>query len=267
MRFDLISDVHLDFWVKVENPLHKMMPQIRSFINSILPETPHKVLVIAGDLGHYNWQNKLLIEELKQTYEHILIVAGDHDYYLVSANQEKQYRGKSHNRVVEMKEICKEFSNVHYLDGDTVEIDGTAYGGVGMWYDFSYGIKESGYSKEALYSKWWDVMNDSRLIKGLLDKSFTFADEEKKKFEAIVESADVIITHVGGEWSKERPDLSNSFYYFDGSNHFDTLKGKVWCYGHTHRRQDYEAYGCRFVNAALGYADEGKGRKIVQIEM
>ncbi|WP_179212510.1 metallophosphoesterase [Brevibacillus brevis] len=84
--FDLISDVHLDFWVKVENPLHKMVPQIKNFMKGILPDVHHKTLVTAGDLGHYNWQNKILIEELKQIYEHILIVAGNHDYYLASAN-------------------------------------------------------------------------------------------------------------------------------------------------------------------------------------
>ncbi|WP_064199104.1 metallophosphoesterase family protein [Brevibacillus brevis] len=271
MSFDLISDVHLDFWVKVENPLHKMVTQVRNFINSILPETPHKVLVIAGDLGHYNWQNKLFIEELKQTYEHILIVAGNHDYYLVSANQEKQYRGRSINRVIEMKEICNAYTNVHYFDGDTVEIDGITYGGVGMWYDFSYGMKELGYSEEALYSKWWDIMNDSRLIKGLLDKSFTFADEEKKKLDAIIEPSDVIITHVGGDWSRVignyKFDPVTSFYYFDGSQHFSKLEGKVWCFGHTHQRYDYDAYGCWFVNAALGYPSEDTGRKIVQIQL
>ncbi|MFS0553183.1 metallophosphoesterase family protein [Brevibacillus sp. 179-C9.3 HS] len=266
--FDLISDVHLDFWVKVENPLHKMMPQIKNFIKGFLPENHHKVLVIAGDLGHYNWQNKILIEELKQIYEHILIVAGNHDYYLVSANQEEQYGGKSLNRVSEMKEICSLISsNVHYLDGNTIEIDGITYGGVGMWYDFSYGIKELGYSKEALYSKWWEIMNDSRLIKGLLDKPFTFADEEKKKLDVILESSDVIITHVGGDWSKADRDLVNSFYYFDGSSYFSQLEGKVWCFGHSHQRFDYEAYGCRFVNAAFGYPGENKKRSVVQIEV
>ncbi|MCE0453764.1 metallophosphoesterase [Brevibacillus sp. AF8] len=265
--FDLISDVHLDFWVKVENPPHKMIPQIKNFIKAILPETNHNVLVIAGDLGHYNWQNKILIEELKQIYEHILIVAGNHDYYLVSANQEKQYRGKSLNRVIEMKETCSSLTNVHFLDGDIVEIDGINYGGVGMWYDFSYGIKELGYSKEALYSKWWEIMNDSRLIKGLLDKPFTFADEEKKKLDGIIESSDVIITHVGGDWSKADHDLVNSFYYFDGSPYFSKLKGKVWCFGHTHQRSDYEANGCRFVDAALGYPGEGKRRSAVHIQV
>ncbi|WP_407921050.1 metallophosphoesterase family protein [Brevibacillus brevis] len=265
--FDLISDVHLDFWVKVENPLHKMVPQIKNFIKGILPDVHHKTLVIAGDLGHYNWQNKILIEELKQIYEHILIVPGNHDYYLVSANQEKQYRGKSLNRVIEMKETCSLLTNVHYLDGDMVEIDGITYGGVGMWYDFSYGMKVLGYLEEALYSKWWDIMNDSRLIKGLLDKSFTFADEEKKKLDAIIESSNVIITHVGGDWSKVDRDLVNSFYFFDGSPYFSKLEGKIWCFGHTHQRYDYEAYGCRFVNAALGYPDESDDRKILQIKV
>ncbi|WP_289141444.1 metallophosphoesterase [uncultured Brevibacillus sp.] len=265
--FDLISDVHLDFWVKVENPLHKMVPQIKNFIKAVLPETPQKVLVIAGDMGHYNWQNKLFIEELKQFYEHILIVAGNHDYYLVSANQEKQNRGISMNRILEMKEICNLLSNVHYLDGDVIEVDGITYGGVGMWYDFSYGIKELGYSKEALFSKWWEIMNDSRMIKGLLDKSFTFADEEKKKLDGIIESANVIITHVGGDWSKADCDLVNSFYYFDGSPYFSQLEGKVWCFGHTHQRSDYEVYGCRFVNAALGYPGESQKRSVAQIEM
>lgn len=269
--FDLISDIHLDFWVKVDSPIHKVENRIAEFVDGLLPTNAQKVLVIAGDLGHYNWQNQLLLKQLKQMYEHILLVAGNHDYYLVSTNQEKQYLGRSMNRVIEMKEMCRELENVHYLDGDIIEIDSIKYGGVGMWYDFSYGMKELGYSKEALYSIWWDVMNDSRLIKGLLDKSFAFADVEKKKLDSIIESSEVIISHVGGDWSRVignyKFDPVTSFYYFDGSKYFSSLKGKVWCYGHTHQRYDYDAYECRFVNATLGYPSEGKGRRIVQIEM
>lgn len=269
-NFDLISDIHLDFYVDIRHPEVKMRKRISEFVSSILPENPQKTLIIAGDLGHYNHQNIFLLEELKKFYTNIIVVSGNHDYYLVSSSVKSKYKSDSMKRIIEMKEKASRIENIYYLDGNIVEIDGVKYGGAGMWYDFSYGMSMFGKSKEGLFFKWKEVMNDSRLIKGLdFLTDFKEADKEKEKLDKIIEDSNVIITHVGPEWSKipheYKYDVATSFYYFDGRPYFEKAKDKVWVYGHVHYRNDYETHGCRFINASLGYPSERQNRKIVHI--
>ncbi|WP_366289896.1 hypothetical protein [Paenibacillus sp. AN1007] len=65
IQFDLISDIHLDFWVEYSSNLRKHNQKVDKFIDLILPNEPSEVLVIAGDLGHYNKQNLIFLEKLK----------------------------------------------------------------------------------------------------------------------------------------------------------------------------------------------------------
>ncbi len=54
--FDLISDIHLDFWVDYSSNHIKLNKNQDNFVRLILPEAPSSTLVIAGDIGHYNKQ-------------------------------------------------------------------------------------------------------------------------------------------------------------------------------------------------------------------
>ena len=244
------------------------MPLINRFIEEILPPTQQEVLVIAGDLGHDNFQNYLFLNELKKYYKHIILVAGNHDFYLVSSKDRFRFNRDSIKRLQNMKELALSIPNVHFLEGNTVEIDKVVYGGTGMWYDFEYSIQNFNLNKEEVYDIWHAVMNDGMYIKNL--GSFYHLDyfnEQKEKLSSIIEQSDVIITHVGPDWSRIHPqyelDHTSSFYFFDGSCYFPYIDKKVWVYGHTHTRADYINHGCRFINASLGYPEQRKGRRIL----
>lgn len=271
ISYDVISDIHLDFWVRYDSNQKKLERNIDQFIASILPENPSSVLVIAGDMGHYNKQNIIFIKKLKEIYAHILIVPGNHDYYLISSKQKYKYKLDSMNRWNEMKEMYLELEGVHVLEGDTITIEGTTFGGTGMWYDFSFGMKTMNKSYTQIESDWHQIMNDATLIKGLPTNTFMMFDKERTRLEQILDDSDVIITHVGPDWSKipheYQMDVSTSFYYFDGTPYFEKLEGKTWIFGHTHVRYDYMKDGCWFINASLGYPSESKAspRKIVTI--
>ncbi|MFF2532288.1 metallophosphoesterase [Brevibacillus sp. NPDC058079] len=266
--FDLISDVHIDFWVNVDSNPFKMQKKTDAFVDSIVPDRCSKVLVIAGDMGHYNNQNQLFLKSLKRYYQYIIVVRGNHDLYLVSGQQRKKYKYSSDNRWNEMKEFIKETPGAFVLEGDIVTLDGITFGGTGMWYDYSYGIIEYGKTKEEIVQLWRKEMNDSKLIQGLPDFS-----EEASRFNAIIEKSDVIVTHVGGDWSrlsnKSRyvQGLTSSFYFFDGSKWMDKLKGKTWCFGHVHDHSDYTHNGCRFINNAKGYPRDNPDARIKNISI
>jgi predicted phosphodiesterase len=259
--FDLISDVHLDFWVKMDSNPNKMSQNIDAFVDSMQSFPTCRVLVIAGDLGHYNEQNMMFLKSLMRYYEHIILTRGNHDLYLVSNKQSAKYNHSSDNRWSEMKTLARKLG-VFVLEGDTIYLDGTCFGGTGMWYDFSYGIKEFGKTDEEMKMLWYEVMSDPKLIKGLPD-----FNKEIQNLKSILDESDVIVTHVGGDWSRLHtipenlrytPGLTPSFYFFDGSEWINHLNGKVWCFGHTHDHYDYIRNGCRFVNNAIGYPSRGK---------
>lgn len=275
MKFDVISDIHIDFWIKLKshNPT-KMKKLIDSFVLEILPEEPSDLLIIAGDLGHYNWQNELLLRSLKEHYLFILMVAGNHDFYLDSPSQKVKYEQNSTLRWNEMKGLCEEIDGVHVLEGDTFVHNGVTYGGTGMWYDFSYSMQKQGYSYLDMESEWHQNANDSAMIFGERRNVMDTFYQELTRLESVIDKCDVIITHVSPDASmmaeRFKIDSFAGCFYFDGERFFNQIQNKIWIFGHVHDRYSYEKYGCWFINASLGYKSDNRDRltpkKIVSID-
>lgn len=274
-KIDVISDIHLDFWVRMQSNSVKMNKHMDEFILKLLPAEPSNILLIAGDLGHYNKQNLIFLEKLSAIYKHILLVAGNHDYYMISKNIVREFKLNSLLRWNNMQDISKHLSNVHYLNGDIIEFEGVKIGGTSAWYDFSYGQVEFGASKTKIYNLWNECSNDSNYIYGLPRDTMAMFENEKEKIKTIVKESDIIMTHVSPDWSKLPSEymleLTNSFYYFNGKDllkeDISYLNNKIWLSGHTHVRNDYMKYDCWFINAALGYPGESSKRKIVTIDI
>jgi len=292
MKIDFISDIHADFWIK-EKDISKLKfgIQLQDFIKNVLMPADKdyelgEVLIIAGDLGHYNKQTKALLKELKKIYDNILVVFGNHDLYLVSNGQISKYDSKSENRLVELKEICEELG-VHYLDGDVVEINGVKFGGTGSWYNLEVSSD---------IERWKKVMNDSRKIySGFAPKPYgnyyngTLYDqpslnwktqdfwhkEKAKLLEVAKEKCDVFITHIAlNEPTKEEGmhdeylnDPNNVFYYTDNIELLKMSECKIHIHGHTHQELDYIKEGIRILCNPLGYPSDETYTIIKQIEI
>lgn len=270
-HFDVISDIHLDFWVKMDTDPRKTVKKMKEFIEKILPdEKLSNTLLIAGDLGHYNLQNATFLKEMREHYKNILLVFGNHDYYMISKKMIDKFKDDSLNRTKDMLEMAGKIEGVQYLNGNIVELDGIKFGGTGMWFDFSFGIQKHHCPisrQEYLYKEY---MNDHYHMRGLPRQSLNMFWNEQNKLNGVIEGSDVIMTHYGPDWSKVPSDYmdnpTTSFYFFDGKPYFDKIKGKTWLFGHTHRHYDYMKHGCWFINNAFGYPKEfTKSRKIVNI--
>ncbi|WP_121616604.1 metallophosphoesterase [Virgibacillus halodenitrificans] len=269
LKFDYINDVHLDFWVPFDKNQLKLERKTKIFAIKMLPEQPAQSLLIGGDLGHYNKQNYWFLEELSKVYTNILLVIGNHDFYLITKNQEKKYQYNSFKRVQEMKELATLLPQVTYLEGNTVEIEGVTFGGTGMWYDFSYGQKHLDQSFEDVQTQWSWFSNDSRKIKGIsTGKRY---ESEKEKLEKVIRQSDVILTHVGPthEFSPYQQEelLFNSFYFFDGETYIQNYQSKIWCFGHVHIREQFHKNGWTFISHSLGYPDQLGFTPLKQIEL
>ena len=269
LSISILSDLHLDMHFRSHR---QTTGEIKVFFDPIFKpggNKPADVLVIAGDLGHYNSQNLWIIEYLKEHYfDHIICVLGNHDYYLLHRLQQLDYDMNSFNRVEEMREKLNAIDGIHCLNGNVIEIEGIRFGGCDSWYDGQYLLKNLNsrgtYSMGRSRELWHYTMNDAAYIFGI-----QFFDEiwdvEKPKIEAVYQKCDVMITHVSPSIIPEhipdihfRGDDTTSFFTFDGEEYVKNTTAKVWIYGHTHTPNDYEWHGVRLIANQLGYPGEIK---------
>jgi predicted phosphodiesterase len=277
MKVDFISDIHLDFHIKETDPNREKLKYLIEDFCSINGFDGGDVLIIAGDLGHYYGQDTMFLKYVNTLYRHVILVRGNHDMYLISKSQQQKYLFNSMNRVLEMKKFCRE-EGIHYLDGNTIVIDGFSFGGVGMSWDTSFikhltGKTEPKYSVIEMFN---NSMNDSRLIYGGSDHTlmnqmyrrvhkqswdpYDYFAEEYAKLKKI-EPVDVMISHYSpiippNLDPRYANSLTSTFYYFDGEEEVKRIGAKVWIFGHTHTPYDFEEYGTRFLCSPLGYPGE-----------
>jgi Icc-related predicted phosphoesterase len=270
LKIDYISDLHLDFYIKeTDQNSWKFKRKISEFLEDILPEDKGDILIIAGDISHYNNQTKGILLIAKEYYGEVFITWGNHELYLISNSISSKYKDNSFNRLIELKEICDEI-DVKFLDGNKFIVNGVSIAGSGNWYNASHELFQN-------------VSNDSNLIytnlqygmygakvKKTIDES-KFAQEEYVKL-LDIGSCDILVTHVGiSEPTREEgmPDDyiesgCNSLYY-SNTDIIEELKPKVHIFGHSHAGFDFKRGGCNFYCNPLGYPNENSITKCEQI--
>jgi len=285
MKIGYISDLHIDFYVKEHNPQSpKFKKQIKEFVQMIVQEVQSEILVIAGDLSHNNNLSKYILLELKNYFKEIMVVFGNHDLYLVSSNIRDKYNSNSFLRLHELREICSEI-DIHYLDGNTVKLNGIVFGGSGHWYNLQ--------TDEDI--KFWEsYMNDGNLIlngprvrigwnmysnesvPSFKPKEF-YESELKKLFKCLEnKNIDVYVTHMGlheptkSEGMKDRyvGDPANIFYYTEHLKELKESNVQFHIHGHTHEQLDYVSKeGIRVLCNPLGYPSENTYSTIKYFEI
>lgn len=280
VEFDYISDLHIDFHIRQLNPSHrKFKEDAMQLIRRLHPKSK-KNLIIAGDLGHYNAQDKAFLLLLKNIYEHIILVRGNHDMYLLSNQMKSRYKMDSMNRVRDMQSFCVD-NGIDYLDGNVINIDGVTIGGVGMTWDGSFylnNIDNGEHSQHEIRTMFNDKMSDPIYIYDGRDNvndvqpysSFSsrkfgvwnqrkYLGSEVEKLQSIP-NVDVMISHYPPLEKAIAQRYMNSsistFYVFDGLSHIKRINPKVWVFGHIHDGRDFYYKDTRFLCNPLGYPDE-----------
>jgi len=277
---DYISDLHADFYIKDNGSKSKYNEEVHSFVLKLIPKdkdgTPKptsNILVVAGDISHHNKISVDVIKKLKEHYEHIIVVHGNHDMYMTS----DAYRGKYLASLVKIGELADslyDIPNVYYLDGDKVTLDGITFGGLCGWYDLP--------SKRDL-DDWRFFMNDSNyiydfpernmygtLIYNQWDTQNYYEEQYNKLFK--LNDIDVLITHIAQAIPPElvineqfRNDASNIFYYVDNIEQVKATGCSYYIYGHTHDLQEWFKEDIEFRCNPYGYPGESGKRKIKQL--
>jgi predicted MPP superfamily phosphohydrolase len=102
MIIDILSDLHLDFYFPQE--MEANVDAVKSIFDPIFFDNKKRetgdLLIIAGDIGHYNHQNLQILKIFQaEYYKHIVCVLGNHDYYLINRIAEEDYDMDSFSRV------------------------------------------------------------------------------------------------------------------------------------------------------------------------
>ncbi len=248
MKFAIMGDTHFDFYFRTDKVVSdaKFDAKFKAIIESNLAD----VLIIAGDIGHYNTQNITCLRHLKRYYKHIVVTFGNHDYYLVSKAIASRYQyivglNGSRERVEEMKTMIDQEIGIDYVDGNVIEIDGIRIGGATGWYDGSLLLNE-GWNRKEIQTVWVDVSNDAHMIEPSAKNGSYFETlfyEQKHHLDAVYKECDIMVTHVSPlseedqflEMYDESANSNRAFYCFDGEEYLENGTMIHWIFGHTHR--------------------------------
>jgi len=264
MKIAYISDLHIDFYIKsIDTNTPKFKRELQNYIDIYLAPKPADVLIIAGDIGHYNNQSLAVLKELKTHYKEVLVTFGNHELYLISKSIQKKYKYNSLNRLNEFKQMLQE-NDIKVLDGNVYEFDCIKIGGCPMWYNVSNDDEV-----------WKEQSNDSRLIMSRLEpyyidygwggKDFkpTFDTESYYKSEInkikLIKECDIFVSHVPCDIVNDEKYLgseANKLYHSDNLNELKRMKVKYHIFGHIHSSINFKKDGVEFICNPLCYPNE-----------
>lgn len=253
MDIDYISDLHLDFYIKPEGHQENYTSKTRGFLQKLLPETLAEVLVVAGDISHFNQQSYDTLKFFSEHYTQVFFVFGNHDYYLVSKKQARKYNALSKEREIELLEMIENLANVQALQDFSLHtFKNIRIAGSTSWYPLDL-------FEQRLYFN--EVSNDSVMIQGL--KIEELHQKEMLKYNQLPE-VDLLIMHVPPILIDSHRKYKSSSCYV---NELKEIKAAVCIFGHCHEQKVYEKAEIQFAINALGYPKEGLLKKIRTISL
>lgn len=274
MIFDVISDLHFDYDFLIKEKITE--EKVKSKYDEVFQNRKSDILLIAGDIGHYNDQNISILKIfLKIYYKKIVFVFGNHDRWLLSNNVKKRYK-TSKRRLNDMKNKCYKIPNLYLLDGDVIELSGVKIGGAGMWYDGSFfkfeGLIDSNLNADfEINGLWHQYNNDPKKITCPNDLRLLYA-QERKKLLGIYKESDIIMTHMiptfkDFAFPEGHGDLrARGFLSFDGEEIIKETTASCWIYGHAHGYVEYEYEDIHFIANAMG-GNQNKVLSVITIEV
>lgn len=266
MLIDVLSDTHLDEYPK-------------GYMNFFKEFRDNRVLLLAGDITKDLVQLDDFLEKASRVYRTVVYVDGNHEH-----RNNKSVLENS----IQLNRICKHTDlDVVYLDGlysNMFVLDDIAFIGGNGWYDWRAFDQRGSTFKDA-FSSWDDHSKDALLDFGLYEWPNILGYEQVSKMAKSFEKANadpaiskiVMITHTCPHEAGlfyDPNDLANNAMAASYANTelgkiFDlntNNKLKLWAYGHTHNRMQWDHKGVKMVNNFYGYPwDDHKSWKMVTV--
>ncbi len=244
-----INDIHIDHWVNFNHNEEKYRSRVQWFIADLVLKSRlvrHDLLIVAGDISHYNRVTKWVLEEFTQWFKQVIFVGGNHDYYLVSGTQRRKYKN-SLARKEELYEMTIDIPNLVILGTyrDVTQYKGFNIGGLTM-------TSLPSLPSEKLFHE--KFMNDSRYINVPVEQLNNIDTQRYTKLEKA--NLDIFISHyplikTGSHKKYGRSSLGSYLC------RVDQFVAKHNFFGHVHEnREQYEVLGTKHYTNAIGYPQE-----------
>lgn len=212
-----------------------------------------------GSLHEYNSQfYQKFFENIAEQFKHVIYVAGNHEHY----------QGTYSKSIKALRENTKAVSDtIHFLDADSIDIDGVRFIGGTLWTNFNYG------NEYAMFAA-GQAMNDFRVItydyndmyRALRPRDTIF---EHQRYADYIKAASkdhdrvVVVSHHAPTFQSIAEcyvgDPLNDAYASDLSNLILDREGIVkWVHGHVHSNFDYQIGECQVLCNPRGYPGERK---------
>lgn len=241
-QIDFISDLHLDFYCRTKDFYKE---EIRMLIEKFRSSMQHKsdeIIIVAGDISHSNEVSSEFISQLADTWDTVLIIPGNHDWYLQDKNTEDRYADLI--KELEYKE------NVFFLMDETeiYEHSGIKIAGTIMFYNL-HELND--------YIMWKSVLND----KAFLTREFINNRNAKdvEYYNKVINEVDLFVSHV------PIVNLDGSYATYNLFLNMDVnpVEKVLYVSGHTHRPKSstdiYSQYDA--INIGYGYPSESDYKK------
>ena len=228
MKFDLVSDLHIDFW---EDKYHY------DWLHSQQSDT----LVVAGDVSDHQDQTINYLISLKQYYKTIMFVDGNHEHqpnFLTIGLPEsiRQWQG-----------LAGIIDGIHFLGESPLTIGNTRFIGRNGWWCFNFGEPHIPRQQclDAFYSKtkWTERVQKYQEHYGRVDCDELADEMLAAQWDSRIENV-VVITHslpskLCISWSvyPENADFTGLYGNINYQKVFANdinKKLRRWCFGHNH---------------------------------
>lgn len=242
MKFDLMSDLHIDRWGQ---------DQQIDYQSCAMSNT----LVVCGDVSDDVNLSAWELAKLANIYETVLFVDGNHEHEGIG------YEREPSETVVNIRKALSGLTNVHYMADGPIVIDGVGFAGRNGWWDWKIATPEV--PSEKSISEWYThkESGDHTYISRQAMRDFGALAGDVSRLDATsgVESI-VILTHTLPlkqliSWNVYPLARTHSNAYGNSMMHnVLTISPKIryWLFGHNHDQKDEMIGDVRFISNPRG---------------
>lgn len=255
MKFQLVSDLHIDFWRRN----YSICPSFWKFGFVIPDNAEDLILLLAGDTAASTQLLAEFLDEVSARYKYVVFIAGNHEYY---GHDMLKYDDT-------LFDLAMQYDNVYFLDNETISLFGVTIFGATLWTDLNK-------SEEVAVTTAKYSMNDFRQIGSGLGRLFSTKEWlalHEESLELLCNTkADIVMTHHLP--TKKLVNLSRygdtplNYAYFSHLDEVVANSGaKIWLAGHTHNVGKCTIGDTEVIVNCLGYPGENTNLETLIVEV
>lgn len=264
LRVLVTSDIHLEFGdCDIPNPHDADVLILGGDImmaQDLHDHPPSRDLDQARDTNRLGTRQKMalrfrdFLRRCSERFEHVVYVAGNHEFY----------HGRWVESLEDLRNECGRFPNIHFLERDSVTIDGVLFVGSTLWTDMNRRDPLTLHGIVGMMNDFQIIRNDSKGFRRLsamdtVDRHHQSLDYIRETLAKNPNTPTVIVGHHAPSTISVHPryqndQLMNGAYRSDLSELIlDNPQIQLWTHGHTHEDFDYMIGPTRVVCNPRGY--------------